>query len=114
MDQGEGEAIVLGLRQKLAGIFAVAMFLFIIGGTVVWEWGMAEMCGMFIAMGIGVGLISGLGANGMCAKFLDGCRGIIMGALVLGLARGLHQRGGGTLRPRHDGLSGLCRRPGGG
>ena len=89
MDQGEGEAIVLGLRQKLAGIFAVAMFLFIIGGTVVWEWGMAEMCGMFIAMGIGVGLISGLGANGMCAKFLDGCRGIIMGALVLGLARGI-------------------------
>ena len=50
---------------------------------------MAEMCGMFIAMGIGVGLISGLDVNGLCSTFLDGCRGIIMGALVLGLARGI-------------------------
>lgn len=89
MDQGERETAALGWRQKLAGIFAAAMFLFIIGGTVAWSWGMAEMCGMFIAMGIGVGLISGLGVDGMCVKFLDGCRGIIMGALVLGLARGI-------------------------
>ena len=83
------ETAALGARQKLAGIFAIAMFLFIISGTVIWKWGMTEMCGMFIAMGIGVGLISGLDVNALCTKFLDGCRGIIMGALVLGLARGI-------------------------
>lgn len=65
------------------------MFLFIITGTVAWGWGLAEMCGIFIAMGIGVGLISGLDVNGLCVSFLEGCRGIILGALVLGLARGI-------------------------
>ena len=87
-DDRDGE-IVLTVRQKLAGVFAILMFIFIVGGTVAWSWGMAEMCGMFIAMGIGVGLISGLNINELCVKFLDGCRGIIMGALVLGLARGI-------------------------
>lgn len=87
--QNNGKVIVLNIRQKVAGLFAVVMFGFIIGGTIAWSWGMAEMCGMFIAMGIGVGLISGLNVNDLCLKFLEGCRGIIMGALVLGLARGI-------------------------
>ena len=85
----DGQPIILNFRQKLSGVFAVGMFIFIIAGTIAWGWGMAEMCGMFIAMGIGVGLISGLDVNGLCSTFLDGCRGIIMGALVLGLARGI-------------------------
>lgn len=85
----DGSPIILTLGQKLAGVFAVGMFLFIITGTVAWGWGLTEMCGMFIAMGIGVGLISGLDVNGLCRNFLDGCRGIILGALVLGLARGI-------------------------
>lgn len=83
------EELHLNARQKLAGVFAIGMFAFIISGTVIWGWGMAEMCGMFIAMGIGVGLISGLNVNQLCVKFLDGCRGVIMGAMVLGLARGI-------------------------
>lgn len=85
----DGTPVVLNGRQKLSGVFAIAMFLFIITGTVAWGWGLAEMCGMFIAMGIGVGLISGLDVNGLCVSFLEGCRGIILGALVLGLARGI-------------------------
>ena len=85
----DGQPIILNFRQKLSGVFAVGMFILIIAGTIAWGWGMAEMCGMFIAMGIGVGLISGLDVNGLCSTFLDGCRGIIMGALVLGLARGI-------------------------
>lgn len=89
MNQNSDETIVLNTRQKLAGVFAVAMFIFIITGTIVWQWGMAEMCGMFIAMGIGVGLISGLRVNELCVKFIAGCRDVIMGALVLGIARGI-------------------------
>ena len=87
--EDDGTPVVLNGRQKLSGVFAIAMFLFIITGTVAWGWGLAEMCGMFIAMGIGVGLISGLDVNGLCVSFLEGCRGIILGALVLGLARGI-------------------------
>lgn len=87
--EDDGTPVVLSGRQKLAGVFAAAMFLFIITGTVAWGWGLAEMCGMFIAMGIGVGLVSGLNVNALCVNFLDGCRGIILGALVLGLARGI-------------------------
>lgn len=89
LNQNDDETIILNFRQKLAGIFAIVMFVSIIGCTVAFGWGMTEMCGMFIAMGIGVGLISGLNVNELCVKFLDGCRGIIMGALVLGLARGI-------------------------
>lgn len=50
----------LGLRQKLSGFFAVGCFVFVIYGIIAFSWDIPEMSGMFLIMGVGAGIISGM------------------------------------------------------
>jgi len=50
---------------------------------------MAEMSGLFLFAGIGIGLIGRLGEKGMVEAFVGGARDLLGVALIIGLARGI-------------------------
>lgn len=77
------------LRQRLAGISTLVMFFFLIFGVLKFKWDMPEMGGMFIALGIVAGLIGGLNGKEICDAFTEGSTDVLVGALIVGIARGI-------------------------
>ena len=61
----------------------------VVAGVLRWQWGLLEMSGLWLAVGVAAGLLGGLGANRTAEVFLEGASGIASGALVVGLARGV-------------------------
>ena len=88
MKQSE-EALKASPRQKTAGIAALILFAVMIYGVLRFQWDLPEIGGTFIAIGIVTGLIAGLKGNEICEAFMEGCQDVLMGALVIGLARGI-------------------------
>jgi len=86
---GGPAAIGLGARQ--AGVLAIlfAAFVLLAVGCLRWEWGLLELSGLFIAVGLLGGLVGGLGGDGTAEEFLKGAAGFAGAALVVGLARGV-------------------------
>ncbi len=74
-------------RKKLAAVYIVLLFGVNIGGTIRFGWDVPEMTGIFLLMAVGAGVISGLTASRTCLLFVDGCKDILQGALVMCVAR---------------------------
>lgn len=64
-------------------------FGFIIYGVFSLGWYITEIASTFLAMGLISGLIGKLGPSRISREFVDGARGIVFGALVVGIARGI-------------------------
>lgn len=79
--------VVLSKRQKIAGIYAIVVFVFAMVGILALHWDLPEMTGMFILMGFGAGLIAGYGVRNMCLAFIDGCKDTMSGVIFITLAR---------------------------
>jgi uncharacterized ion transporter superfamily protein YfcC len=58
-------------------------------GVVVFKWYIIELTGLFLAMGLAAGLVSGMGANALAKTFVNGCRDIAGAALIVGFAGGI-------------------------
>ena len=74
-------------RQRLAGITALVFFGILVWGVLSRGWFMMEMSGLFILMGIAVGLIGGLKIEAICEAFNQGFRDVLVGAMIVGIAR---------------------------
>ncbi|WP_394978672.1 YfcC family protein [Candidatus Allofournierella excrementavium] len=83
------EAVVekLTLRKKLAAGFIATLFVVNVVGTFLYGWDVPEMTGIFLIMGFGSAVISGTGLSKACLMFVDGCKDILQGALVMCVAR---------------------------
>ena len=79
----------LNFRQKLAGVIALVLFIIMIIGVFKWGWDLPQIGGIFMAMGIVSGLVSGMTGNELCETFLEGCQQVLLGALIVGLSRGV-------------------------
>lgn len=79
----------LTFRQKLSGVIALIMFIIMIIGVFSWGWDMPEIGGIFMGMAIICGLVSGMTPNEICENFLEGCQQVLLGALIVGLSRGV-------------------------
>jgi len=79
----------LNTRQKIAGIVSLLMFIIMIFGVFKWGWDMPEIGGIFMGMGILSGLISGMSPQEICDSFMEGCNQVLLGALIVGLSRGV-------------------------
>lgn len=74
-------------RQK-AGIAVLAAFAaLLLYGVLGLGWFMLELSGLFLLMGVAVGLVAGLGTTRICDSLTDGMRDVLMGAVVVGVAR---------------------------
>lgn len=82
-----GEAMYFSQRQFWAGIAALAFFGLMVWGVLTRGWFMMEMAGLFVLMGITVGLIAGLTATRICEAFNEGFRDVLVGAIIVGMAR---------------------------
>ena len=81
----------IGLGRRQAGVLVIllAAFVLLAVGCLRWDWGLLELSGLFIAVGLLGGLVGGLGSDGTAEEFLKGAAGFAGAALVVGLARGV-------------------------
>ncbi|MGG1664649.1 hypothetical protein [Brevibacillus sp. NRS-1366] len=84
-----GEDFKLSFRQKIAGIYSVVMLGIMLAGTILLKWDVPEMCAMFLAIGVGAGLIAGLKMDELCDTLIAGCQTMMIGALIIGVSRGI-------------------------
>ena len=83
------EEVKLTGRQKAAGIAVVALFVLMIYGVFKWGWDMPEIGGIFMSMAVVSGLIVGMSGEEICETFLQGCHDVLLGALIVGMSRGV-------------------------
>lgn len=76
--------------RQIAGAFVVLLFFgILIWGVTTQGWFMIEMAGLFVIMGITVGLVAGLNLTRISEAFTKGFREVLMGAIIVGLARSI-------------------------
>ena len=84
-----GTALTMTPRQKLATYMTFIFFGVLVYGVIKQGWFMVEMSGLFVIMGVVVGMISGLKLTEICEGFNQGFKDVLMGAFIVGLARAI-------------------------
>lgn len=84
---GDSAPLTATKRQMTGAFFILVFFGILIWGVTTQDWFMIEMAGLFIIMGVTVGLISGLSLTSISEAFTKGFREVLMGAIIVGLAR---------------------------
>jgi uncharacterized ion transporter superfamily protein YfcC len=82
-----GEPMHFSPRQFWAGMSALGFFAIMVWGVLTRGWFMMEMAGLFVIMGVAVGMIAGLSLGNICEAFNRGFREVLVGAMICGLAR---------------------------
>lgn len=79
----------LTTSHKLVIAVIVIGFLILFYGVMSLGWYINELAALFLGMGIAGGIIGKLGMNSIAENFVKGARELTMGALAVGLARGI-------------------------
>lgn len=87
--EGETTRTKATTREILAGVSAVLMFAWMIWGVLAWKWEMIHMAGMLLAIGLVSGILGGLNPNAICRAFEEGFGEVLLGAMIMGVARGV-------------------------
>ena len=82
----DGEKVKLTRIQKIIGIFFILSFAYMIYGVLTKGWGMIEMAGIFLAIGIISGIIGRLGSSQIVDAFLKGMKSVLTGVVLIGVA----------------------------
>jgi uncharacterized ion transporter superfamily protein YfcC len=75
--------------KKIAAVYALGLFAFMIFGIIQFGWDLPQMSGMMIAIGFGVALLAGYTPNEACREFSAGARDVLDAALLVAIARGV-------------------------
>ncbi|MEM1270422.1 MAG: YfcC family protein [Bacteroidota bacterium] len=76
-------------RQRLVLMVFFAGIGVLIFGVLAFQWYIVEIAALFVALGVVMGAVGGLGANGTARAFMDGARDLVATALIIALARGI-------------------------
>lgn len=76
-------------RQKLASVVVLIAFVILLWGILEHGWYFRELSGLYIITGIVVGIVGGLGMTQISESFVKGFKDILLGAMVVGVARGV-------------------------
>lgn len=97
-DSGEVDASLNG-KQKIVLVLFFLAFLVMMYGVIPWSdlgigiptlwWWFPEMTSSFILFSILIGVVGGLGEEGLTSGFVDGARDLLGVALIVGVARGI-------------------------
>lgn len=77
------------IRQKIASVTILIAFGVLLWGLLEQGWYFRELSGLYIMTGVVVGLIGGLGISQISESFVEGFKNILLGAMVVGIARGV-------------------------
>ena len=76
-------------RHKLILSFVGLSLAFFVFATIQFKWSINHMAAFFIVIGIGSGIIAGMNYNKITITFLEGCKNLVYGALIIGVARAI-------------------------
>lgn len=76
-------------RGKVILTIVCATVAALVWGVMKQGWYLDEIVGLFLIMGIVSALVAGWGADKIAVTYLEGCREIVFGAMVIGLSRGV-------------------------
>lgn len=76
-------------RQKVCGLLFLATIALLLYGTIQYGWYIDELAALFLIMMIVVGLVGGDGPSEIAKTFLEAARGVMYGALAVGISRGI-------------------------
>ncbi len=79
----------LTARHILILILLLLTIVALVVGVLAWNWYIAEISALFLAMGILAGILDRQSADNIAKLFLSGCKDILSAALVVGLASGI-------------------------
>lgn len=74
-------------RHKLILIWMGAALIFFVFAVVKFQWTTDHMAAFFVIIGLIAGIIAGMNYNTIAITFLEGCKNLVYGALIIGLAR---------------------------
>ncbi|MDD7741090.1 MAG: C4-dicarboxylate ABC transporter permease [Fusicatenibacter sp.] len=80
---------VITKRQILVLVEVAVGFAVLIYGLAKLDWYFEEMSALFLVMGVLAGIINGYGPNKIASTFGKGAAGITVGALIVGVAKGV-------------------------
>lgn len=83
------EDAALGLRDVLVLLVLAGGLAVIVLGVIKFSWGVLDIASVFLGMGILGGVVGGKTPNEMARDFIAGAKDIAMGALIVGIARGI-------------------------
>ena len=93
------ETVEFTTRRKVILALFILAFLMMIYGVIPWDdmgvplptlyWWFTELTALFLLFAIVIGLIGGMGEEGVVNNFIDGSRDLLGVALVIALARGI-------------------------
>ncbi|MDD4844380.1 MAG: AbgT family transporter [Anaerotignum sp.] len=76
----------ISLAEKRSLFVFILGFLILTLGISLWKWDTSNIIVSFILIGVGVGLAFGMSFNDICETFLAGCRKMMKGVIVIGIA----------------------------
>lgn len=76
-------------RHKLIFIVLLGTLVTLAFGVIKFEWYLPEISGLFLLMGIIMGLLAKMNFSEIAESFIEGCRVLVMGALVVGIANAI-------------------------
>ncbi|WP_413376305.1 YfcC family protein [Alkalihalobacillus sp. 1P02AB] len=83
------QTVTLTFREKVAGVTAILLFIGLVAGILTFRWSFIELAGYFLILGIIVGVIAGMSGEGISESFNKGFKQVMMGAMIIGIARGV-------------------------
>lgn len=76
-------------RDKSICMVVLGTVVLLVWGVIKKGWYFDELCGLFVVMGVISGIIAGFTPNRLAETFVDGCRDIVFGALIVGISRSI-------------------------
>ncbi|MEO1076768.1 MAG: TIGR00366 family protein [Bacteroidota bacterium] len=88
LDDSTADAALTPQQRNVLLVFIVGLGV-LVYGVLEFGWYINEIAALFVALGIVMGLVGGLGGNGTAKAFQEGARDLVATALIIGLARGI-------------------------
>jgi uncharacterized ion transporter superfamily protein YfcC len=89
----DGEVSFTGRHQAVLATFLLGMAVLVWGvfpeAQGGFGWYIVEIAALFVALGVIMGAVGGLGGNGTASAFMEGVRQLASTAVLIGLARGI-------------------------
>ncbi|WP_243291598.1 TIGR00366 family protein [Bacillus sp. FJAT-47783] len=83
------EKTELTSQHKAIFIVLLATLVFLAFGVIKLKWFIPEIAGLFLLMGIMIGLVGKMSLNEIAESFINGCKVLVVGALVVGVAHAI-------------------------
>ena len=74
-------------RHKTILTWTAGALMFFVFAVVKFQWTTDHMAAFFVIIGLVAGIIAGMNYNTIAITFLEGCKNLVYGALIIGLAR---------------------------